>query len=69
MPSFFARSRAIDFLFTPLAISVGKEVLCRDADQGYGHAIEAISFLFGTEDQAEGIAAFRERRSPKFEGR
>lgn len=53
----------------PLALSVGKEVLGRHADEGYGHAIEAISFLMGTEDQAEGIAAFKERRQPRFEGR
>lgn len=53
----------------PLALAVGKRALGRDADEGYGHALEAISFLMGSEDQAEGIAAFKERREPRFEGR
>jgi enoyl-CoA hydratase/carnithine racemase len=53
----------------PLALAVGKQILNRGADEGYGHAIEAVSFLQGTADVAEGISAFRERRQPRFEGR
>jgi len=53
----------------PLALAVGKDILGRHADEGYGHAIAAVSYLQGTEDSLEGIAAFRERRDPKFEGR
>jgi enoyl-CoA hydratase/carnithine racemase len=53
----------------PLALAVGKQLLGRHADEGYGHAIEAISLLQGTDDLTEGVAAFRQRRSPRFEGR
>lgn len=53
----------------PLASSVGKEVLGRHADEGYAHGIDAVAFLQGTADHAEGIAAFSERRRPRFEGR
>lgn len=53
----------------PLALAVGKDILGRHADEGYAHAIAAVSYLQGTEDSLEGIAAFRERRDPKFEGR
>jgi enoyl-CoA hydratase/carnithine racemase len=53
----------------PLALAVGKDILGRHADEGYAHAIAAVSYLQGTEDALEGIAAFRERRDPKFEGR
>jgi len=52
----------------PLALAVGKDILGRHADEGYAHAIAAVSYLQGTEDALEGIAAFRERRDPKFEG-
>ncbi len=53
----------------PLALAVGKQLLNRHADEGYGHGIEAISLLQGSADVQEGIAAFRERREPRFEGR
>jgi enoyl-CoA hydratase/carnithine racemase len=53
----------------PLALAVGKQILNRHADEGYGHGIEAVSFLQGTADVQEGVAAFRERREPQFEGR
>ena len=34
----------------PLALAVGKQILNRHADEGYGHGIEAISLLQGTAD-------------------
>lgn len=53
----------------PLAMAVGKDVIGRHALEGWGHALDAVSYLQGTEDSAEGIAAFHERREPRFEGR
>jgi enoyl-CoA hydratase/carnithine racemase len=53
----------------PLALAVGKQLLGRHAHEGYGYAIEAISMLMGSEDQAEGIEAFNQRREPRFRGR
>lgn len=53
----------------PLALSVGKRVLGRHAGEGWSHAIDAIALLQGTDDVAEGLAAFRDRREPEFEGR
>ncbi|HWH19830.1 MAG TPA: enoyl-CoA hydratase/isomerase family protein [Solirubrobacterales bacterium] len=53
----------------PLALALGKSLLNGHVDEGYAHAIDAVAFLQGTNDQAEGIAAFEERRQPRFEGR
>lgn len=53
----------------PLALAVGKDILGRHADEGYAHGIAAVSYLQGTADSAEGIAAFTERRPARFEGR
>jgi enoyl-CoA hydratase/carnithine racemase len=53
----------------PVALAAAKRILGRGSDEGYAYAIEAVSLLQSTEDHAEGIAAFRERREPRFEGR
>jgi enoyl-CoA hydratase len=53
----------------PLALAVGKAVIQRHADEGYGHAIEALALLQGSDDLTEGVAAFKARREPLFSGR
>jgi enoyl-CoA hydratase/carnithine racemase len=53
----------------PLALAAAKRILSRGHEEGYAYAIEAVSLLQSTEDHAEGIAAFGERREPRFEGR
>ena len=42
----------------------------RGVDRGEtGYSLEAVTMLQGTEDTAEGIAAFTQKRPPRFEGR
>jgi enoyl-CoA hydratase/carnithine racemase len=53
----------------PLAMAVGKRILDSTAGQGVAQAIEANTLLMGTDDHAEGIAAFTARRPAHFEGR
>ena len=53
---------------SPLALSVGKELLDRGSEEGYAYAAEAIALLQGADDFAEGIAAFAQRRKPAFAG-
>jgi enoyl-CoA hydratase/carnithine racemase len=53
----------------PLALAAAKRVLGRDRHEGYPDAIETVALLMGTEDHAEGIAAFTHRREPRFTGR
>jgi enoyl-CoA hydratase/carnithine racemase len=54
----------------PLAVRVGKRFVNRDT-QGHGlrETLEAGVLLFSTEDHKEGVRAFLEKRSPRFEGR
>jgi enoyl-CoA hydratase len=54
----------------PLAVEVGKRMVNRGVDRGEtGYGVEAVAMLYATRDAAEGIAAFTERREPRFEGR
>ena len=57
----------------PLAVEQAKEAVLRgmDASLETGLALEAkaIQLLFSSEDQKEGMAAFIEKRKPRFTGR
>jgi enoyl-CoA hydratase len=53
----------------PLAVSVAKRMINRGVDRGdASYSMEALSLLYSTRDAAEGIAAFIQRREPRFEG-
>lgn len=46
----------------PLATQVGKAFINRDTTIGFAESVEAIALLFDTDDHAERIEAFRQRR-------
>jgi len=58
---------------SPLAMGMGKHIvqLCMNTDMHTGRYIERLgqSVLASTRDFEEGVRAFAEKRSPKFEGR
>jgi enoyl-CoA hydratase len=57
---------------SPLSLNYTKEALChgRDLtlDQGLQMELDLYLILFSTTDRVEGITAFKEKRTPKFEG-
>lgn len=54
----------------PLAVQLAKESVRKVATDGLDYAFERKNFffLFSTEDQKEGMAAFLEKRPPHFKG-
>lgn len=54
---------------SPLALATVKALLSGEGWERYPHAVDAVSMLQGSEDFAEGIAAFTDRRPPVFRGR
>ncbi len=54
----------------PLSVRVGKQFVNRDLQApGLAESIEATALLYTTADHAEGIAAFVDKRPPRFQGR
>jgi enoyl-CoA hydratase len=57
----------------PQALAAGKRLIDRGSGMNLAAAIsherESVAMLFGTQDHAEGLAAFRARRPPTFTGR
>lgn len=52
-----------------VALQVAKGILNRGSAEGYDYSREAVALLHSTHDQAEGVAAFKERREPRFQDR
>ena len=46
----------------PLAAQIGKAFINRDTTAGFSESVEAIALLFDTDDHAQRVAAFRNRR-------
>ncbi|MDI1327585.1 MAG: enoyl-CoA hydratase-related protein [Brevundimonas sp.] len=54
---------------SPYALAVGKRLMNRQIDQAaFDYSIEAITMLQCSDDRAEGVRAFVERRAPRFGG-
>jgi enoyl-CoA hydratase/3-hydroxyacyl-CoA dehydrogenase len=56
----------------PIAVGRAKvainQALQSDLDAGLAFELEAVALTFGTQDKAEGMTAFLERRRPEFKG-
>ena len=53
---------------SPLALATVKALLGSEGWERYTHVADAVAMLQGSEDFAEGIAAFTDRRPPVFKG-
>jgi enoyl-CoA hydratase/carnithine racemase len=51
---------------SPLAIATAKKFLGSDAHDRFEEAVATVTMLQGSDDLAEGVAAFTERRPPAF---
>lgn len=55
---------------SPFAHAVGKRLINRGVDRGeFDYSIEALTVLQSSDDAAEGICAFMEKRQPQFRNR
>ncbi len=54
---------------SPLAVSTAKAFLGSDAHDRFEEAVATVTMLQGSDDLAEGVAAFTERRPPVFSRR
>ena len=58
---------------SPLLMKLGKDALFAQQDMGLREALEyaraQLALALSTEDAREGVAAFRERREPRWQGR
>jgi enoyl-CoA hydratase len=54
---------------SPLALAAGKRLMDSDIEGAIAHERETVAVMFTSEDRAEGLRAFRERRPAEFHGR